>query len=48
MRIGGLQKLTLLDFPEHVACTVFTMGCDFKGTTESLCLKKKTKKITFN
>ncbi|MBR2523475.1 MAG: anaerobic ribonucleoside-triphosphate reductase activating protein [Clostridiales bacterium] len=30
MRIGGLQKLTLLDFPEHVACTVFTMGCDFR------------------
>ena len=30
MRIGGLQKLTLLDFPEHVACTVFTLGCNFR------------------
>ena len=30
MRLGGLQKLTLLDFPEHVACTVFTMGCNFR------------------
>lgn len=30
MKIGGLQKLTLLDFPEHVACTVFTIGCDFR------------------
>lgn len=27
MNIQGLQKLTLLDFPEHVACTVFTGGC---------------------
>jgi len=30
MRLGGLQKLTLLDFPEHVACTVFTIGCNFR------------------
>ena len=25
----GLQKLTLLDFPGLVACTVFTCGCNF-------------------
>ena len=30
MRIGGLQKLTLLDFPGHVACTVFLQGCNFR------------------
>ncbi len=30
MRIAGLQKLTLLDFPGHVACTVFTHGCNFR------------------
>lgn len=30
MRIQGLQKLTLLDYPEHVACTVFTAGCNFR------------------
>lgn len=30
MRIGGLQKLTLLDFPGHTACTLFTSGCNFK------------------
>lgn len=30
MRFGGLQKLTLLDFPGHVACTVFTSGCNFR------------------
>ena len=28
MRIPGLQKLTLLDYPEHTACTVFTAGCN--------------------
>lgn len=30
MRIAGLQKLTLLDYPGMVACTVFTGGCDFR------------------
>mgnify|MGYP003297197036 CR=1 FL=1 len=30
MRISGLQKLTLLDYPGHIACTVFTGGCNFR------------------
>lgn len=30
MRIQGLQKLTLLDFPGRTACTVFTAGCNFR------------------
>ena len=30
MKIYGLQKMTLLDFPGHVACTVFLAGCDFR------------------
>lgn len=30
MKIKGLQKLTLLDFPEKLACTVFTPGCNFR------------------
>lgn len=30
MIINGLQKLTLLDFPGYVACTVFTLGCNMK------------------
>ena len=30
MKIYGLQKLTLLDFPEHTACTVFLSGCNFR------------------
>ncbi len=30
MKICGLQKTTLLDFPGHVAATVFTAGCNFR------------------
>jgi len=30
MIIHGLQKLTLLDYPGHTACTVFTGGCNFR------------------
>lgn len=30
MRIAGLQKCTLLDFPGKVACTVFLPGCNFR------------------
>ncbi|MDY3052244.1 MAG: anaerobic ribonucleoside-triphosphate reductase activating protein [Ndongobacter sp.] len=30
MNIGGLQKVTLLDYPGLVACTVFLGGCNFR------------------
>ena len=30
MKLGGLQKHTLIDYPRHIACTVFTVGCNFK------------------
>lgn len=30
MIIGGMTNLTLLDYPEKVACTVFTVGCNFR------------------
>jgi len=30
MHIAGLQKMTLLDFPGKVACTVFLQGCNFR------------------
>lgn len=30
MKICGLQKLTLLDYPGKVACTVFLGGCNFR------------------
>lgn len=30
LKICGLQKLTLLDYPGQVACTVFTGGCNLR------------------
>ena len=30
MKIHGLQKMTLLDYPGRVACTVFFGGCDMR------------------
>ena len=30
MKIHGLAKLTLLDFPKRTACTVFTGGCNMR------------------
>lgn len=30
LKIGGLVKTTLLDYPGKVACTIFTSGCSFK------------------
>jgi len=29
MIFGGIQKLTLLDYPDKTACTLFTIGCNF-------------------
>lgn len=28
--IAGLQKTTFIDFPEKIACIVFTQGCNFR------------------
>lgn len=30
MKISGMQKMTLLDYPGKVACTVFLGGCNFR------------------
>lgn len=30
MKLYGLQKLTLLDYPERIACTVFCGGCNMR------------------
>lgn len=29
-KIAGLQKTTFIDFPEKIACIVFTQGCNFR------------------
>lgn len=30
MLIKGIQKMTLLDYPGKIACTIFTGGCNFR------------------
>lgn len=30
MIIGGLEKLTLIDYPDHLAAIIFTQGCNFR------------------
>jgi len=30
MTFGGIRKLTLLDYPDKTACTLFTVGCNFR------------------
>ena len=49
MLIKGLQKLTLLDFPEKMACTVFTFGCNLRCPfchNASLVLSERTDPAT--
>jgi len=47
MQIGGLQKITLIDYPGRIAATVFLIGCDFKCPwcySSELVLPEKIKK----
>ena len=30
MVFGGIEKLTLIDFPGKIACVVYTIGCNFR------------------
>lgn len=30
MNFGGIQKLSLLDYPDRTCCTLFTLGCNFR------------------
>jgi pyruvate formate lyase activating enzyme len=30
MKIAGLQKTTLIDYPSKIACTIFLWGCNFR------------------
>jgi len=30
MVIGGLEKLSILDYPDHLAAIIFTQGCNFR------------------
>jgi len=47
MIIAGLQKLTLIDYPGKIACTVFLAGCNFRCPwcySRELVLPEKIKK----
>jgi pyruvate formate lyase activating enzyme len=47
MQIGGLQRLTLIDYPGKIACTVFLIGCNFRCSwcySAELVLPEKIKK----
>ncbi|MDD3531734.1 MAG: anaerobic ribonucleoside-triphosphate reductase activating protein [Candidatus Shapirobacteria bacterium] len=51
MLLGGLQKTTLIDYPGKVACTIFTVGCNFSCPychNKDLVLKKKFKKSSLS
>lgn len=30
MKIGGIHRFSLIDFPGKIACTLFTLGCNFR------------------
>ena len=47
MDIHGLMKMTLLDYPGHVACTVFLAGCNLRCPYchNSELIDKKTKPL---
>lgn len=49
IQIGGLQKITLIDFPQKLAATVFLCGCNFRCPwcySPQLVLPKKIKKLS--
>ncbi|MDR2603135.1 MAG: anaerobic ribonucleoside-triphosphate reductase activating protein [Puniceicoccales bacterium] len=44
MKIGGIQKVSLIDFPGKISCVLFTQGCNFCCPfchNESLVLPEK-------
>ena len=48
MKIGGFQKLSLIDYPGKVSCILFTIGCNFRCPycyVPQLVLPEKIKKL---
>ena len=45
MNLGGFQKMTMLDYPEHIACTIFTTGCNMRCP---FCHNSKLAKESYN
>ncbi|MDR1432762.1 MAG: anaerobic ribonucleoside-triphosphate reductase activating protein [Puniceicoccales bacterium] len=49
MKIGGLQKVSLIDFPGKIACVVFAQGCNFRCQfchNQILVVPQKFEKLT--
>jgi len=49
MRIGGFQKLSLIDYPGRMAAVVFTVGCNFRCPfchNSDLVLPEKIEKVS--
>ncbi len=51
MQIGGIQKTSLLDFPDKISAIVFTQGCNFRcgycHNPELIVLKNEASNIDF-
>ncbi|MCD6215595.1 MAG: anaerobic ribonucleoside-triphosphate reductase activating protein [Candidatus Aenigmarchaeota archaeon] len=48
MLIGGLQKISLIDYPGKISCIIFTIGCNFRCPfchNSQLVLEKKIKQL---
>ena len=48
MKVGGFQKLSLIDYPGKVSCIVFTIGCNLRCPycyVPQLVLPEKMKKL---
>ena len=48
MKVGGFQKLSLVDYPGKISCIVFTIGCNFKCSycyVPQLVLPEKIRKL---
>ena len=51
MKISALHPLTLIDYPDNIACTIFTLGCNFRCHychNSEFVLPEKIKKIEKN
>ena len=51
MKIAGLMKLTLLDYPGEMACTIFTSSCNFRCPfchNSSLVINTESNKLIDN
>lgn len=50
MKISGIQKTTLIDYPGKIACTIFLSGCNFRCSfchnPELVLLKPDTENIS--